>query len=361
MNEHRCPLEWSNITTFGHQDKEGKYMSGVAAASPDGFLFGVGEEGSVCIADATNIMVDRELKDDVKSIGHVTAIKFFPDGRHVIICSTGNDSIWDVERCKPVARLHDFISGQVDLFPDGRHIVTSGRDLIIRDAFSDEPPIQIINDVGGVGDVVIAPNGHRLAFDSLRGIHVFDVNPDFTLVERGYFFNCLPELEIEESQSDYDKYADAREGLDAWMDGRAALAISPDGRLLASVTMLVDYIDALRVWNIETGEIVLEILRGGGHFPSMKAYHPDFNIKAIFNLCFLADSKHLAIQYGGSSSNPETEIIALKEGGVYIQCCKMLDTKLCWVSSDGAIIVTSRNGHYDVSRVMIGNSQLVSG
>lgn len=221
------------------------------AYSPDGTTIAVkGTRHEVSICDPATGRQKHVLEvDDQVEAGENgfpdTAVAFSPDGRRVAATGFMTVSQWDLATGKRVLsfdghdehRIHGGIIHGVAFSPDGRRLATACRDETIRiwDAATGREQRPFFEFSGKPLAAVIAPNGTWIAvgIEGDARIHRFDL-------ETGKALDPIR--------------ADA--------SGTRRLAVSPDGRLLASTAAAAD--DRIVLWDAASGRKVRTLVGKGG-------------------------------------------------------------------------------------------------
>ncbi len=335
MRSKPCPLQWEDV--FG---VECPIYPKVVAVSPDGLYLAIADDPAVLIVDRSGILANRVLRDDKEPLTFITDVVFFPDGRHVVTCSDASViKVWSVESCKIVARYDDstYTGYSVVVFPDGRRIASGHSNLVIWDAFSGECRKIINIGPSNVSRLTLSLDAKRIICSFLDSTRIFDVESGNVMSE---FFCGPPSIPADMRDPLIDEL-----DLDTECEGRAPIAISPDGKLVAAASLLIEEADTLRVWNVDTGEIVYELVR----LPKQPERPNDMN-RGVTKLFFLVDNKHLAIQREYS----DLEVWIIGDKGEAELCGEKFPKEvLCTCTADGAILVTNSRHESRIHEYMV--------
>ncbi|KAH9834893.1 uncharacterized protein C8Q71DRAFT_837694 [Rhodofomes roseus] len=230
--------------------------------SPDGhFLASTSDDGDICIWD-----VAQTTTGDAVSIGEppghtdaVGSVAFSPDGRQVASASCdGTVRVWDADTGAAVGepllgRGHEYTLKSTTFSLDGRLVAASFYDDTIQvwetDTGTRVGPLLKVDKRGG-DCIALSPDGKLLAYSSDYSVRVRIWN-----------------THIEQSCMDHTHTV-------------TSLAFSPDGKHLASAF----YDGTVRVWDAQTGALVLPPLTG----------HTD----TVWSVAFSPDAQHIATGSG---------------------------------------------------------------
>ena len=273
------------------------------AFQPGGLLLASGhDDGAVRLWDRAGGRLAYELRPLISPSGGgkdlaVSALAFSPDGRKLAVAAEDRSIVlWELATAEMSGRLlgHTDRIPALAWHPDGRRLVSAGWDTTARvwDADANLPLILLNSHDAQVHALAMSPDGQRLACaDSAPAVHLWDMSAYRTLaVERD------PVREVRSLAFRLDGRCLAFGGADraihvwnisewrtgsvscrvvrvGWADEagpsrpaggppssahpttRTCLAVSPDGRRLASLGAAT----TLRVWSIATAEPVLEL------------------------------------------------------------------------------------------------------
>jgi WD40 repeat protein len=251
----------------------------------------------------------------------VSALAFRPDGKKIV--SAGEDKlmlIWSID----TGEIDGLFGGHTDRIPamiwhpDGRRIISAGWDTTARvwNAETHEPIILLNSHVGQVVALALSPDGSRLACaDEANAVHVWDLSTNEEL-------QILREAEAEIRCLAFNEEGTrlvaggADRCLHMWQPisgeclsgrvepagGKTSVAVSPDGRRLASA-----HGTAVRVWDVDSDVLLKE--RHASDLQAV-AYSPDGQLLAI-------GGEHIELLDATSLSNgrllvgPEKPVVAL--------------------------------------------------
>jgi WD40 repeat protein len=271
------------------------------AFQPGGLLLASGhDDGGVRLWDHAGGRLAYELRPPISPSGGgrdlaVSALAFSLDGRKLAVAAEDRSIVlWNLAGGEMLGRLlgHTDRISALAWHPDGRRLVSAGWDATARvwDAAANLPLILLNSHDAQVHALAFTPDGQRLACaDSAPAVHLWDVEASRTLtVQRDHAreVRCLafsPDGQLLASggadrviqvwnasewrtgsvscriESAVHPAADASGSPLAaphWpLDSRTCLAVSPDGRRVASLGTGT----TLRVWNTATAEPVLEL------------------------------------------------------------------------------------------------------
>jgi WD40 repeat protein len=271
------------------------------AFQPGGLLLASGhDDGSVRLWDHASGRLAYELRPPISPSGGtrdlaVSALAFSANGRKLAVAAEDRSILlWELASGEMSGRLlgHTDRISALAWHPDGRRLVSAGWDATARvwDAIANLPLILLNSHDAQVHALAFTPDGQRLACaDSAPAVHLWDMGPYRTLAVqrdhaqevRSLAFSpdgqCLAwggagrvihlwnnseartgSVSCRVRDTVYPA-ADAAGSPHATrhspLDTRTCLAVSPDGRRLASLGIGTK----LRVWNTATTEPVLEL------------------------------------------------------------------------------------------------------
>jgi WD40 repeat protein len=215
-----------------------KGVQGRFAFSPDGRLVACGAEGAIRLYNAAD---GREIRRFERHPGFVYALAFAPDGKTLASAEGYTISLWDVATGR---RRHAFAGHESPVVclaysPDGTAL-SSGDDeegeLIVWDLQAHKPRHTFRGHYRGVLSVAWSPDGTLLATgDGLAGGSTggFDAQIRLWGLAEGRLVRHFP----------------------GHINSVQSLAISPDGRLLASA----GHDARAKLWDVATGKRLLQI------------------------------------------------------------------------------------------------------
>jgi WD40 repeat protein len=242
----------------------------------------------------------------------VTAVAFSPDGKSLATgCWDHAAHLWDVGKGTEIRALrgHKEIVWDVAFAPDGRTLATSSSDKAIKlwDVATGAERLTFSGHVDFVESAVLANKGKTLvSHDSLDAIRVWDLVSGkdmrrISLAGDARAFENMAAFDdgfVGANENGlitvYDTDGKPLRKLEGHNLGLNALAVSPDGKLLASGGNE----RWARVWNIADGQPVATIDFSGGD-----GYHNE-------SLAFSADSRRLAL----GTSRSEVRVVELPSG-----------------------------------------------
>ena len=228
-----------------------------------------------------------------------TTLAFNRDGKHIAAGSIdGMAYIWGVSTGSPLLELSghvDAIEG-VTFSPDGKWLITASSDATMKiwDATTGDLVRDFSDFTGLVDSVVFNPDGTRLAFGTVDGLHVwqldFDTDQGSTTVTNQEIL-AIPESAGGIFSPDGTKLAapsvsaasgnaiilrDANTGRElitlsghtGWVMG---LAFSPDGQRLASTSLD----GKVKIWSLLTGNETVTVSGPGAAYGTRVAYNPN--------------------------------------------------------------------------------------
>jgi WD40 repeat protein len=264
-----------------------------SAFQPGGLLLASGhDDGGVRLWDYAGRRLAFELRLPIPTLGcasdwAVSALAFSPDGRKLAVAAENRIIVlWNVDSGAISGRLlghTDRISALV-WHPDGRRLLSAGWDATVRvwDAAACLPLILLNSHDGQVQTLALTPDGRRLACtDSTAAIHLWDMQDYRTLAVRrdhagevrslafrpdgkclasggaGRVIHVWNDTEWRAASPSRKRAGSVSDGpmSVAYASGSCCLAVSPDGRRLASLGPCTP----LRVWDTATAEPVLEL------------------------------------------------------------------------------------------------------
>lgn len=223
------------------------------AISPDGRLLVTADELQIILWD---LQTGKELKR--KYVPHTSSIDFHPDGREFVLSNeTGKAYLWDLESFSVTKTLVGHASNTdvtaVRYTPGGDRIVTAGKDgrVIVWDRASGDPL-------------------RSWAVDGAVFMRM-DVDPAANVVAAGLFDGRVYVWELNSGAEllGFDAHA---AGASDELGGVLAIAFRDGQNQLA--TSGAD--GAVRLWNLESGELVSEFLGHSGKVTSVD-FSPDGN------------------------------------------------------------------------------------
>lgn len=240
-----------------------------AVFSPDGKrMASAGSDDRVRIWDPAS----GELLDTLRGHGDdVDCVSFSPDGKTLV--SGGSDQTlrwWDVEtsQCTKVVKAHtDWSDGVkcVAFSPDGTLLASAGRSMILWDAVTREKKRTLIRSVDGTEALILAPDGKTL-IESTGDINALVFTRDGqTLISAGRDGHVrFWDVATGEISRDLD--------LGAPVD---TLALSPDGKLLATGEGGDFSEKHLCLWDVDSGKLVRTVAKVPGYYVGAMAFSPD--------------------------------------------------------------------------------------
>ncbi len=264
------------------------------AFQPGGLLLASGhDDGGVRLWDHAGGRLAYELRPPISPSAlrralPVSALAFSQDGRRLAIAAEDRSIVlWNLACGEMFGRLlgHTDRISALAWHPDGRRLISAGWDRTARvwDAAACLPLILLNSHDAQVHALALTSDGKRLACaDSAPAVHLWDMGPYRTLaVEREHagdvrclafspdgkclasggadrvvHVGMLPPKNSDPVRSASQKRQNQQRFCEAERtEQRTYLAVSPDGRRLASLGIGT----TLRVWNIATAEPVLHL------------------------------------------------------------------------------------------------------
>jgi WD40 repeat protein len=279
------------------QDKstEREFIYGGLAWSPDGSMIAVGTSGGIWLHSADDLSIIRQFA----KLRFVTTLDWSPDGQKL---ASGEDDIhiWDVNTGRVLHTLavaNNYGASSVRWSPNGDLLAAGCGDDTIRvwntetreEIFRVETDAQITIRYS----VTWSPNGQRISAKRQWDMAIWDVfsgevvlswpynlevsttewSPDGELIASGDSEN----IKLWDPVTGELLYTFDAEGDHAgWVN---TLDWSPDSRLLANHIRRSSDADAVEVWDVETGEKLVEIsgiyMDGDGFYNNALAWSPD--------------------------------------------------------------------------------------
>jgi len=236
------------------EDYMGSIEESSLAMSPDGTVLAVGlyRAGSIEVYD---LSTQTRATLSVHSLFSASSLAFSPDGLHLAVACDKKISLYDwrtkQESATPLHGHTDDIS-LIAYSPNGVHIASASEDLTIRiwDVGSNTAVPQPLPHPSGIACMALSSNNDIVVSGSHgRSVQVWDAR------------NGQQKLEIQlgiESRVSY-------------------VAISPDGRLIASASHPCPPDSMIRLWNAQTGDPVQNMLDCSEGVIREMAFLPDMS------------------------------------------------------------------------------------
>ena len=230
------------------------------AFSADGTMVASGANASASEVHVRSAADGTLLHTFPGGISGVRSLAFSPSGETLAVGSiilgwpypipAGVADIWDLSS---ETMLHRFSGGNVSFSADGTRVASAGQGVNRNIAVHSLPGGADVNDIA-TGDqviaMVLAPNGDIAASSEYYGeIRLWNVNS-------GVLLDTLTHG-----------------------DRPYALAISPDGALLASGNLAFEGASSIKVWEVSTGQLIYT-LTGDDRFIVSLAFSPNGNLLA---------------------------------------------------------------------------------
>lgn len=183
---------------------------------------------------------------------------FSPDGRRLVTSMMGAIVMQDVEPWKTVRNFHSDAKGYfaVDYSPDGKHLlVACWNDAVLLDAETGKRIRTLTTRIGSPKRIALCTEPHRLVVGGFQRPVMWNLDAGLLNVAFDGFTH-------------HDRNAPI-----------AAVAISRDGRLVASGSGIGDHAPELALWDAESGQL-LQILEGMKYAPLTLEFSPDGRILA---------------------------------------------------------------------------------
>jgi eukaryotic-like serine/threonine-protein kinase len=264
---------------------------GTKIASLAGNLFGKSAELKVWDAQTGKEVQSLPVPPLAGSVdtGHVGGLAYSPDGQRIAAGINQLLNVWDAESGKAVLsfRAHQYIIKSLGYSPDGKRIATTSYESKIKlwDAETGKELLGIPNDGGAT--IAFSPDGKRIAGGSDQLVKVWDAltGNEVKSIKTGgsaglAFVRDGKQLAIAATGKVGTWKIDKPQGaltLEAGKYGVSSMAMSPDGKRIATAGALLD--STVKVWDTQTGKLELT-LKGHGVCASSLAFSLDGNTLA---------------------------------------------------------------------------------
>jgi WD40 repeat protein len=213
-------------------------------------------------ADTSVYLWDSRTGETMRHfVGHtdtVTAVRFMPDGEHILSSSwDGTVRLWGVDGGEPerVVFRHDQRVHSIDISPDGARAISASADRTIRlwDIASGRERVRFVGHTGDVNSAAFSPDGRFIA----------SASSDMSV----RLWDALSGEEIRR--------------FNGHTSSVAGVVFSPDGRLLLTTS----WDSTARLWNVNTGQEVRQLIGHNG-----AVFGPSFSPDGRYALTGSADT-----------------------------------------------------------------------